>query len=237
MKFSNKNSAEASSSTDLQNQHISIIDQSQRTQLKFGSFSPCINDRPLTEESGQPPCLMEKFLRQAELEDAQEPEYLCLGSFKCIIKAHYPSPPQCFLASAFKYAPPHLGWPPTLSAHHKADLAQACYTKDDVLALDTNWAILCARCLQWGHKKISCQARVICINCSTPDHKVSNCPLWIKQQSTFGLKSTVHGNHTNHIGFSEHTAPPEGAPPKPTLAIRCDACGHYGHVARSCYQK
>lgn len=89
-----------------------------------------------------------------------------LGNFKCIINVHYPSPPQCFLNSAFSHAPPHSFWPPQLENCHKADLAQAYYTEEEIIDLAVNWPILYSKCLHWGHKRITCLAQVICIKCS-----------------------------------------------------------------------
>ena len=102
--------------------------------------------------------------------------YLILGGFKCLIDTPYPSPPQCFLCLAYKYAPEHSQWPPVLTNKHKADLAQAQYTWEEMTTLASLWAVLCAKCLQWGHQKTSCQARLICIQCLAPGHKAFVCP-------------------------------------------------------------
>ena len=97
----------------------------------------------------------------------------------------------------FKYAPPHITWTPQLSAQYKVDLAQACYSEQEISVLSANWANLCARCLQWGHRKQTCQARLICFNCSAPDHKAIYFPLK-KQLPTIGVQSL--GNERRKSG-------------------------------------
>ena len=166
MVFSNSHAHEASSS--------SAPEQNHGIQIQFGSFLATDKLPPVIEESSSLSS-MEKYARQAQLEDVRDTEFLRLGSFNCPINRSYPHPPQCFLKSAFKYAPAHSHWPPCLSAHYKMDWAQAGYTEEDIDLIDKNWAVLCSRCLQWGHQKIHCPPRVICIHCSTPDHKARNC--------------------------------------------------------------
>ena len=130
---------------------------------------------------------------------------------------------------------PHLAWPPMLMARHKADLAQAHYSESDILDLSSNWAVLCSRCLQWGHHKISCQARLICINCSSPGHKASDCLNFVRPQTIQTLQPTI-GN--------THPLPEQIAPcltmcdkPKRKSTVRCTVCGFYGHVERSCHKR
>lgn len=97
MVFSNKNFAEASISCPT-NQSSKVQEQT--------LDHPGLNSKAINANYTNSISLMEQFLRQEKFEENQPAEYLLLGSFKCIIKAQYPSPPQCFLTSAFKYAPP-----------------------------------------------------------------------------------------------------------------------------------
>lgn len=175
MAFSNQHVAEASTSivpliprNNMHNSEMNFQNSTRQSHLE---------SRPIIEEAINSQSLMDKFLMQEALEESQPDNFIYLGKIKCSLKAHYPTPPQCFLSSAFKYASPHAAWPPTLATKHKADLAQAQYSEKEISNLAANWAMLCARCLQWGHKKVSCHARVICINCSAPDHKAINFPL------------------------------------------------------------
>ena len=116
----------------------SIIDHEQ---IKFGEIVACINDKPAIKVISRHKSLMDIYLRQADLEDNNTPDFLCLGAFKCPIKVLYPRLPQSFLASTFKYAPSHSSWPPILAARHKADLAQACYSQEDIdtLSIKRGW--------------------------------------------------------------------------------------------------
>lgn len=124
-----------------------------------------------------------------ESEENHVCECVPLGGFNCPINVPYLPTLLYFLNSAFKYAPPREFWPPFLSAKHKADLAQADYSLDDISTLAANWAALCSRCLQWGHRKVSFQTRLICINCSVPDHKVIDCTKCATPASLSGAKS------------------------------------------------
>lgn len=171
------------------------------------------------------PCLvlMEHYLKQAKFEETDQPLFLALGDFQCPLNVPYPSPPQCFLSSALKYAPAHTSWPPTLSAQHKADLAQASYSEEEISPLDRFWASLCARCLQWGHKKINCQARIICIHCSALDHKVINCPS-LNNPKFYGSNLPAHGKDITHPGSSAWFPPNVCAPPPKIATIGCDFC-------------
>lgn len=150
--FSNKNSAQASSSLLL---HQASPIGPMEAQFKIGPVMVTANEGSTMVPISPCLVLMEHYLKQAKFEEANQPLFLALGAFKCPVNVPYPSPPQCFLSSAFKYAPAHNSWPPTLSAQHKADLAQASYSEEEILTLDRFWASLCARCLQWGHKKIN----------------------------------------------------------------------------------
>ena len=168
--FSSSNDHEASTS--------SLVKNKDNIQIQFGSFLATQNEEPIIQDSPRI-SLMKKYLREAELEEEHNQACLNLGGFKCPINVPYPALPQCFLNSAFKYAPAHSLWPPNLSAQHKDYLAQASYSEEEITTLANNWAVLCARYLQWGHQKIDCPAILICINCSTPDHKASKCPAGI----------------------------------------------------------
>lgn len=108
--------------------------------------------------------------------------------------------PSVFCHLRSNMHPPHNCWPPTLSNQHKADLAQAHYSLEDILEIDTNWA------------KASCHARLICFKCSTPDHKAINCP--ISSTQSF-----------DHVGDSQRnqitpTSIPQLWPPFPTNSVR-----------------
>ena len=164
-----------------------------------------------------------------------------LGAFKCPLWLAYPPLPQSFLSSAFKYAPPHKYWPPILSAHHKADLAQADYSDKDIFTLADCWAALCARCLQWGHNRSYCTARIICINCSAPEHKAINCPARYAQNPQPAQNTDnqflQHGKLINH---SEILASTCHSPTQRFIScsnIRCTFCGAYRHVASNCHSR
>lgn len=131
--------------------------------------------------------------------------------------------------------PPHEYWPPTLKARHKADLAQAQYSLIDIMDLSTNWVILCSRCLQWGHRMDSCQAHLVCISCSAPDHKAVDFPLHGKHQSIVGPKS-IQDNKIKHAGYHAPTQLRQLARRDTKPTVRCTACGIYGHVQRSCHR-
>lgn len=220
MAFSNSHAHEAST----------ISPQRSDIPIHFGSFLATYHLTPVIEESSSL-SLMEKYTRQAHLEESGDIKFLRLGSFNCPINSPYRQAPQCFLKSAFKYAPVHSLWPPCLSAHYKIDWAQAGYSEEDIDLLAANWAVLCSRCLQWGHKKINCLARVICIHCSTPDHKARNCPARIPIDY-YGPCMVV-----NPPTINLSKLPPAAAMhrKKPTAKsyVRCETCGYYGHVAKS----
>lgn len=98
--------------------------------------------------------------------------------------------------------------------HHKADLAQACYSQEDIDTLSINWASLCSKCLQWGHQKIHCQARLICIYCSSPGHKVIDCP----SRSLPKIHNSLINNQEKAIhntGLSAHILPIMDRQPRP----------------------
>ena len=142
----------------------------------------------------------------------------------------------CFLNSAFKYAPPHEIWPPRRKAQHKLDLAQAQYSQQDIENLATNWAALCSKCLQWGHSRVNCEARLICINCSGRDHKAFNCPECAIASDLNRQVPSISNrmiNPTGPFGASSSAHKPT-RPSKPS--IRCATCGFYGHEVRA-YKK
>lgn len=175
----------------------------------------------------------ERLLLQEKSEESQKANYFSLGSFKCLIDIPYPDVAQCFLSSAYKYAPPHSEWPPYLSTKHKCDLAQAKYSEQEITELTNNWGSLCAKCLQWGHKKISCSARVICINCSAPGHKTAECNL---QTRTRLVMSSEPGNQINQYPLKKVVSNITVQPTKRSGSVRCEACGFYGHLAKSCFK-
>ena len=142
MVFSNKNSCEASSSGQML--HNLNLDDPMIQQSNL----------PTSQALGSNIQLMQHFLRQEQLMGNHPADFILLGSFKCLLHVQYPPLPQCFLSSVFKYAPPHEFWPPTLSNQHKADLDQAHYSLKDIMELNSHWASLCSKCLQWGHKKL-----------------------------------------------------------------------------------
>lgn len=146
-----------------------------------------------------------------------------------------PVPPQCFLSSAFKYAPPHEEWPPVLSDRHKADLAQAHYGEQEISELAKNWAVLCSKCLQWGHPKISCPVRIICLKCSAPGHKASDCPLIHTMATNLGQSPSPGNVILDHA--NKGNLPTRSGRPKSSTTVRCSDCGFYGHVARSCLKR
>ena len=107
MHFSNSHHAEASSS--LANVHQPIHHDHG---LKFGTIQLSNNDKAPVTASTCRKQLMAQYQQKGDLEELVLPSYLVLGKFKCVIRRDYPPTPQCFLASAFKYAPPHSVWPP-----------------------------------------------------------------------------------------------------------------------------
>lgn len=235
MDFSDSNAAEASSSSMIHTVNSDSLIKD-HAQIKFGEIVASINDRPTIMAPSRHRPLMDIYLRQAELEDNVIPEYLSLGDFQCPINVPYPNNPQCFLASAFKYAPAHSVWLPTLSARHKADLAQACYSQEEIDTLTKNWASLCSRCLQWGHQKIHCHARVICIHCSSPDQKVINYP----SRPLSKPNDSIFNDHENAIiktRFPAQMLPNADRLSRPRTTVRCLSCGQYGHPERSCYKR
>lgn len=151
-----------------------------------------------------------------------------------MIDVPYPSPPQCFLTSACKYAPPHSDWPPSLSMKHICDLAQAEYSESEIVDLANNWGALCAKCLQWGHKKISCTARIICINCSAPGHKAVDCNLHLNNKKA---SSPILRNHINLHPNNGDTSITMDRPHHRLSTVRCKSCGFYGHLAKSCFKR
>lgn len=106
MAFSNSHHDEASSSS-LENIHSPVHRDHGTSSLKFGTIQMSNNETASITASNRRKQLMAQYKRQAVLEESVSPSYLILGSFKCIIRQDYPPPPQCFLASALKYAPPH----------------------------------------------------------------------------------------------------------------------------------
>ena len=96
MAFSNSHAHEASTSSP----------QRSDIPIHFGSFLALDHLTPVIEESSSL-SLMEKYTRHAHLEESGDIEFLRLGSFNCPINRPYPQAPQCFLKSAFKYAPAH----------------------------------------------------------------------------------------------------------------------------------
>ena len=223
--FSNTHDHEASTS--------SMIDRHDKIQIQFGSISPPPQQSGISALPIDRLALMEHYLSQAESEAARVIECISFGQFKCPVRAQYPPLPQCFLKSAFRYAPPHDMWPPMLSAKHKADLAQADYSADDINSLATNWAALCARCLQWGHTRIDFHAHLICINYSGSDHKTGNCP----KRCNHDNRHLPESNKETAITVSRFLGNPFSTQTMTKTqrnTVRCDACGFYGHVARSC---
>lgn len=104
----------------------------------------------------------------------------------------------------------------------------------EILDIANNWASLCARCLQCGRKKISCPAKIICINCSTPGHKAAACNL---PSSTCPVKSSLPGNHIDqsHIKLAMTNFARRAA--KRPRTVRCEACSAYGNLAKSCFKR
>lgn len=158
MDFSNKHAGEASSSV-VQNSNVG----SSVSRIERNSCSGMVNGP-----------LMAQFSQASALNDIND-NCLHLGAFRFPITAVYPCPPQCFLSSALKYAPPCTVWPPALSLQHQRDLGNAGYDHDEIQLLAKFWGVLCAKCLQWGHPKIDCPAKVICLKCFGPGHKYADC--------------------------------------------------------------
>ena len=243
MRFSNANAAEASTSLaqgSLDHQGFHMKDSSH-----FGTDSSSHgfpvhpigqSVHPISNSTNQA-ALIEHFLRLEKLEEHQPVNFIKLGAFNCPLSSPYPQLPQCFLRSAFKYAPTHTSWPAFLSARHKADLAQARYSAAEILDLSNNWAVLCPRCLQWGHHKNSCHAQLICINCSSPGHKADDCPLVPKSRTSPVLHDQFDndrsGQNTNHSGCLPISFDMPNMGSK-RATVRGSACGYYGHVERSC---
>lgn len=108
MRFSNRNDAEASSSSSLRTKNDDSQNKHHDFQISFGTFTTFSQDNsslkspPVTTGSINSMSLMEHFLSQADLEENQLADYIKLGTFKCPLTVPCPSPPQCFLKSAFK---------------------------------------------------------------------------------------------------------------------------------------
>ena len=141
MNFHDKNSKEASCSSSLP----SCMIEPTRKEI----FSVCIN------EGNQ--CA-------SDISGLSE-HSIVVGSFWFSNINDYPQLPQSFLASAFSYAPPRSSWPPILSDSHIADLSRAGYSHTEVSDIAKNWGQLCGKCLQWGHNRPFCHARLICLTC------------------------------------------------------------------------
>lgn len=158
MEFQNRHSAEASCSSpdQIQNPNSLAGAESPRQEPTVLGISSIItvnaDSRTINEDS------------------------IIIGNFCFPINVCYPSPPQCFLSSAFRYAPKHTVWPPTLSTTRQEELKHSGYDQSEIKALNIFWSTLCAKCLQWGHHKRSCPARTICLNCYAPGHKALCCP-------------------------------------------------------------
>ena len=140
MAFSNSHHHEASTSALAHDQN-QVLHDPLPTSLTIGKVQLVINAQANVTAPDYHTNLMLHYQRLEEIENSTPPAYLILGSFKCPIRADYPAPPQCFLASAFKYAPPCQEWPPILSAQHKVDLAQASYNEQEISSLSANWLI------------------------------------------------------------------------------------------------
>jgi len=168
--------------------------------------------------------------------DFQE-NLLSIGNLQFPCNVTYPKLPQCFLSSAFKYSPPHSSWPPLLSKAHITDLSRACYIEKEIKDIVDCWAALCSRCIQWGHTKSNCHARIICISCSAPGHKGINFPVRprksIDGNSIMGPDYTLAVKSTHpvqEINFPTRSQPcPLTAPmSQPSSTVRCESCGHHG---------
>lgn len=223
MDFSNLNATEASSSsrTNCSSQVHQVIQNSKvplmapPSQAVIGNLS---NDLGLNSWNTNGVGYFESFCKlsmQEELEDRQTANHIQFGSFRYCRDVPYPSLPQCFLKSAYKHAPPHDLWPPTLSAAHKRDLAQAQYSDEEIITLANNWAALCAKCLQWGHKKIACPARIICIRCFGPGHKANSCKGKLIDTSNKSLTRDSQINQPDHT----RAAPPLDRPRTRTQTV------------------
>ena len=101
--YSNSHDHEASTS----------IAPKQNIQIHFGSFprplQQCVVSAPPTDRLA----LMNHFLSLAKSEEDMAIECLLIGQFKCPVNLPYPPLPNCYLRSAFTYAPPHDMWPPS----------------------------------------------------------------------------------------------------------------------------
>ena len=114
MHFSNANSDEASTSSMLLNNtrmnNRMMAPQKVRISLhNLGAHSGATDtaNQQLLPAITTAHSLPEYYLHQKKLQESQLANYLILGGFKCLVDIPYPSPLQCFLSSAFKYAPTH----------------------------------------------------------------------------------------------------------------------------------
>ena len=108
--------------------------------------------------------------------------------------------------------------------------------------LVNGWGVLCAKCLQWGHDKSQCYARIICLHCSAPGHKGFNCPsklhgtVCMGSDSDNAVKSSQSGQQINFPSL-EKTYPSMKPRGQPTSTVRCSACGRYGHLVQSFWRR
>ena len=86
-----------------------------------------------------------------------------------------------------------------------------------------------------GHNRINFQARLICINCSGPDHKAIACP----KRATPASLSAAESICTERINLPNMALPKKATASVKhcSIAVRCATCGAYSHVDASCWKR